>query len=120
MKVVGMITPDVAAKVGLKLTGEVLVYLGESNIAHMKNKHPGEYAAYGQDISNIINHPDYVGRNTKDDSIEFVKEYVMNNEYVKVAVRVSVNGNYYARSLYRLNSNRVKNFIANGKLQKVY
>ena len=44
--------------------------------------------------------------------------FIINNEYVKVAVRISSSGIFYARSLYVLNSNRVKNFINKGTLIK--
>ena len=95
------------------------VYLGESNIVHMKQAHPADYAKYGDCISDILKEPDYVGVNPKDDSIEYVKEYLIDHKYVKVAVRVSTAGRYFARSLYVLNSNRVKNFIAKGTLKKL-
>lgn len=63
-------------------------------------------------------HADYVGINSSDNSIEFVKEYVIDNEFVKVAVRVSRGNKLYARSLYVLNNRRVKNFIAKNTLKK--
>ena len=66
-----------------------------------------------------IGSPDYIGVNQKDDSVEFVKEYFVAGDFVKVAVRVSAKNNYYARSLYILNPNRVKNFIAKGTLVKL-
>lgn len=44
--------------------------------------------------------------------------HIINNEYVKVTVRISFSGIFYARSLYVLNSNRVKNFINKGTLIK--
>ena len=44
--------------------------------------------------------------------------HIINNEYVKVAVRISYSEIFYARSLYVLNSNRVKNFINKGTLIK--
>ena len=84
---------------------------------HMLNKHPADYNKYGQDISQILNAPDYVGLNPSDGSIEYVKEYLINGEYVKVAVRISASGRYYARSLYVLNPNRTKNFIQKGTLK---
>ena len=77
----------------------------------MKNSHPEDYSKYGSYIIDILSKPEYVGINKKDDSIEYVKAFSIDNEYVKVAVRVSNNGVYYARSLYVLNSNRVENFI---------
>lgn len=46
--------------------------------------------------------------------------HIINNEYVKVAVRISSSEIFYARSLYVLNSNRVKNFINKGTLIKAW
>lgn len=95
------------------------IYLGKTNIRHMQNKHPDDFRKYGANISDILNNPDYVGLNPSDGSLEYVKEYRMENEFVKVAVRVSGKNTYFARSLYVLNHNRVKNFIKKGTLIKV-
>ena len=95
------------------------IYIADSNIKHMKTSHPDDFKKYGAELNNIIASPDYVGKNAKDDSIEFTKEFCINGEFVKVAVRVSTRNKYYARSLYVLNPNRVKNFIAKGTLKKL-
>ena len=95
------------------------IYLGQSNIAHMQSSHPSDFAKYGSELINILAYPDYVARNPKDGSLEYVKEFCVNNEFVKVAVRVSTHGMLYARSLYILNSKRVHNFIQKGTLKKV-
>ena len=42
----------------------------------------------------------------------------MNSVFVKVAVRVSARGQLFARSVYRLNTNRVLNFIEKGTLKR--
>ena len=55
------------------------IFLGESNIEHMKNRHPYEFDKYFPDIRKIINNPDYVGQNPKDLSISFVKEYLISS-----------------------------------------
>jgi len=60
-----------------------------------------------------------VGMNPKDGSIEYVREFLLDGEFVKVAVRVSGSGNLYARSMYVLNRQRVQNFIDNGTLKKL-
>ena len=57
--------------------------------------------------------------NAKDGSIEYIKEYRIDDEYVKVAVRVSDNDKYFARSIYVLNKTSVKSFIAKGTLKKL-
>jgi hypothetical protein len=84
----------------------------------MQASHPADFQKYGPDLRVILSTPDYVGQNPSDGSIEFVKEYVLNNEYVKVAVRLSRSDRYYARSLYILNNQRVKRFINKGTLKK--
>ena len=55
----------------------------------------------------------------KDKSVEFVKEVQVGEEYIKAAVRIALSGKYYARSLYLLQNNRVKNFIAKGTLKSL-
>lgn len=115
---IGSFSEDVINLLNLNIPVGTPIYIGDSNIAHMQHSHPTDFIKYGNDIQDIIEHPDYVGRNTKDNSIEFTKEYVVNGEFVKVAVRISMNNVYYARSLYVLNPNRVKNFIAKGTLKK--
>lgn len=93
--------------------------LGESNVEHMKKRHPADYDKYGCDIELILSEPDYVGQNPKDSSIEYVKGYHIDGKYVKVAVRLSAKGTYFARSIYVLNNSRVTNFIAKGTLIKI-
>lgn len=115
---IGSFSAHIINILGLEIEAGTPIYISDSNIAHMKSSHPDDFIKYGNDIESIISNPDYVGKNTKDNSIEFTKEYIINNEYVKVAVRISSSGIFYARSLYVLNSNRVKNFINKGTLIK--
>ena len=68
----------------------------------MQTSHPADFAKYGAELQNILANPDYVGQNPRDGSIEYVKEFLVNGEYVKVAVRLSAGRRYYARSLYVL------------------
>ena len=118
-KEVGKISARVKSLLCSTLQIDQPIYLGDSNVAHMISRHPQDYAKYGQYIPQILAAPDYVGENPKDGSIEYVKEFQIENEYVKVAVRLSGGGTLYARSLYVLNSNRVANFINKGTLKRV-
>ena len=117
-KQVGKLSQRVIELLGLTLSEGRCILLGESNIAHMVSRHPEDYALYGEYIPLILSMPDYVALNTKDESIEYVKEVQMDDVYVKVAVRVSARGQLFARSVYRLNTNRAKNFIEKGTLKK--
>ena len=107
-KQVGKLSQRVIELLGLTLSEGRSILLGESNIAHMVSRHPEDYALYGEYIPLILSMPDYVALNTKDESIEYVKEVQMDDVYVKVAVRVSARGQLFARSVYRLNTNRAK------------
>lgn len=51
-------------------------------------------------MENIIKNPTYLARNEKKKSIEFIKEYKMDNDYVLVAVRVSNHNIHFARTMY--------------------
>lgn len=117
---VGIITQEIINILGItNITPNTPILLGDTNIQHMKTSHPADYKKYGNHITNILCSPDYVGINKKDNSLEYVKEFKIENEFVKVAVRISLNGNIFARSIYILNNNRVNNFINKGTLKKV-
>lgn len=118
-KKIGEFSPELIKILHLDISAGTPIYIADSNIEHMKSSHPKDFQKYGNDIESIIASPDYVGRNIKDDSIEFTKEYLLDGTFVKVAVRVSLQNIYYARSLYVLNANRVKKFIAKGTLIKL-
>ena len=117
-KQVGALCQHVIDLLGLTMKEGQSILLGESNIAHMVSNHPADYALYGEYIPLILSAPDYVALNAKDSSIEYVKEVQVNSIYVKVAVRVSARGQLFARSIYRLNTNRVLNFIEKGTLKR--
>lgn len=117
---IGSIKQEIINILGLAgINANSPIFLGESNIQHMENKHNSVYHKYKSKIPLIIDAPDYVGINPKDSSIEYVKEFELDNEFVKVAVRVSTNGNYFARSMYVLNNNRVQNFIDKNFLKPI-
>ena len=85
----------------------------------MNLKHPADYTKYGKDIAAIIALPDYVGVSSKDGSIEYVKEYGTDGEFVKVAVRVSNNDVLFVRSLYGVNRSKIYKFIESGTLVRI-
>ena len=119
MSKIGSISTQVQALLNFSVNGDCNIYLGDSNIEHMKRKHFQDYQKYGHQIKSILMNPDFVAFNSSDKSVEYVKEFKIDNEYVKVAVRVSNSGKYYARSLYVLNNNRVENFIKRGDLTPI-
>ena len=115
---VGFISQRTVDLLGLKLAGGTPILMGKSNVEHIKNRHPYEFDKYYNDIENILEKPDYVGKNPNDDSILFVKEYKVNSEYIRVAVKVTASKKCYAKTLHLLSTCNVERYIARGTLIK--
>lgn len=104
-QIVGKLNKRVIELLSLSATPNTPIFIGKSNQAHIKNKHPHDYKKYYTYITNILGNPDYIRQNPKDNSLEYVKEFKIDGEFVKVAIRVSSSNKWYVRSLYALNSN---------------
>ena len=76
----------------------------------MREGHPKDFEKYGVDIKNIIKNPAYLAINEKKKSIEFIKEYKLNNEFVLVAVRISNNDVHFVRTMYVMSKDKVKKY----------
>ncbi len=103
----------------LDVTAGTPIYIGESNIEHIKNRHPYEYEIYFSDIEEILAHPDYVGQNPSDKSISYVKIYQYGDEYIRVAVRITPNGIPFVKSLHLLSTCNAERYIERGTLKKI-
>jgi len=86
------------------------IYVGESNLRHMSQRHPKAFKKYGDRISRVISEADWVAL-ADDSSVEFVKMF---GQHIKVAVRISVAGDYYARTLFHVEPNLANNKIKQG------
>ena len=114
MKKIGEITLEVIDKLGLPLDLATPIYIGATNIAHIKSNHNYEYERFYNRLSLLISTADYVRLRKNDNSIEYVK---LVGKHVKLAVRVAGDGNYYVRSLYFIERNRVENLLKKGELK---
>ena len=104
IRLIGILKPEIVNKFGLQ---NDIVYVGQQNIEHIKRKHVDDYNLFFDKLSEIIINPDYVGRHPHNNSIELVKEFLIQEKhYVKVAVRVSKNGILFVRTLYTLNDSK--------------
>lgn len=119
MEIVGYISQSVIETLGLELKPNTPVFIGESNIEHIKSRHPYEYDVYYKDIGTIINSPDYVGLNPKDGSILFVKLFKVNADYVRVAAKITAGGKYFAKTLHSLSTCNTKRYIEKGTLKRL-
>lgn len=119
MEIVGYISQSVIDTLGLSLKPDIPVFIGDSNIEHIKSRHPYEYDVYYKEIGAIINSPDYVGLNPKDKSILFVKLFRMNTDYIHVAVKITSVGKYFVKTLHSLSTCNAERYIEKGTSKKL-
>ena len=116
-KKVGKLSKKVIALLDLQCN-EMPIFLGDANIQHMRNKHNDDYIKYGKYISDIINNPTYVAKNPKQGSVEYIKEYKINNEFVLVAVRLSNKGKWFAKTMFVMTERKKNIYLNNGYAKK--
>lgn len=94
------------------------IFIGNSNLRHMKKQHSEDFNKYGADIPNIIKSPTYLARNEKKKSIEFIKEYKIDDDFVLVAVRVSSQNVHFARTMYIMADEKVRKYFKHNYFYK--
>ena len=117
-KPIGKLDKKIIKLLGLAYKEGQPIILGDANIAHMQRQHSDDFAKYGKDIKNIIANPTYVAKNPNQDSIEYIKEYKIDNEFVLVAVRISSKGNLFARTLFTMTQKKINTYLKNGYAKK--
>lgn len=117
-KQIGKITKKIIDILGLNYKEEKPIFIGEANIIHMAEEHPEDFEKYGASIEDIIKNPTYLARNEKKKSIEFIKEYKVDKEYVVVAVRVSSNNVHFARTMYVMAEEKVEKYFKHNYFYK--
>ena len=96
------------------------IYIGNQNKEHMEKKHSHDYYYYHHLLPNIIENPDYVGIEPKNNSIEYIKEVSIDpNVIIKIAIRVSSNGKYFVRTMYNISDHKIQSALNKGYLFKV-
>jgi hypothetical protein len=119
MRIVGCITQEVIDILKLNVKTNTPIYIGDSNIEHIKNRHRYEFDKYFNDIECILNSPDYVGLNPKDGSVLYVKLYEINGEYIRIAVKITSSGRCFAKTLHLLSTCNAERYIEKGTLKKL-
>lgn len=116
---IGVFNQQVLDILGDNITAGTPIYIGNVNEEHIKNRHPYEYDKYFKDMEYIIEKPDYVGKNPKDNSIIFVKEYKEDEEFIRVGIKISCHGLYFARTLHLLSQCNAERYIEKGNMKKL-
>lgn len=117
-KQIGKVTKKIIKILGLDYKNERPIFIGEANLLHMSEKHPEDFEKYGDYIEDIIKNPTYLARNKKKQSIEFIKVYKTENNFVLVAVRISNRGVHFARTMYVMAEEKVEKYFKHNYFYK--
>lgn len=119
-KIIGNLSKKIIDEFGLSLKEGQPIYIGESNLNHMKSEHPEDFEKYGNRIEEIINNPDYIAKhpNKKNSAIEYIKVYKNeHDEHILVAVRATGKGTLFARTLFVMDDEKVKKYTNKSALK---
>ena len=116
---IGKITKEVIEKLELDIEEDTPIYISDRNMEHIKLKHPEDYDRYSKQIFNILENPTYVAKHPKKESIEYIKRYILNDEYVLVAVRVTKNNINFVRTMFVMNDKKVELYKKGGYFLEV-
>ncbi len=119
LKIVGYLKQEIIDNLKLNTTTDVPIYLGDVNINHIKNKHPYEYECYFDYIEEIIDNPDYYGINPKDKNIMLIKTFEINDNNVRIGIKLTHDGKLYMKTLHMLNSFNFERFLEKGTIKRL-
>lgn len=116
---IGKFSKKIIDLLNLDIPENTEIYIGNQNREHMEKKHSHDYY-YHHLLPNIIENPDYVGIEPKNNSIEYIKEVSIDpNVIIKIAIRVSSNGKYFVRTMYNISDHKIQSALNKGYLFKV-
>lgn len=118
-KQIGKITKKVIDTLNLDIEEDTPIFISETNIEHIKLRHPEDYNKYFKQITNIIENPTYVAKHPNKSSIEYIKKYILDNNYVLVAVRITKNDVNFARTMFVMTDKKVETYKKCGYFKKI-
>ena len=98
----------------LEVEEDTPIFINDNNLKLMGKKHPDDFAKYGADLENIIENPTYISQHPKNGSIEYIKVYKKEQDYVLVAIRISHKQNYYVRTLFVMADEKIYKYWIKG------
>lgn len=107
-----VVTPDIC-------TDEVIIT--DRQIQHIKERHPNDYERFVKYFEEALSCPDYILEANKPNSAMVLKEIELNNEKIKIILRLhtSTDPEGYKNSIItaqRVKERRYKQYIRNGKI----
>ncbi len=116
---IGVIGELIVDMFNLTISTDTPIFIGLNNRIHMENNHREIYLQHSEHMREIIKSPDFVGINPHDNSLEYYKNYGEITVHIKLAVRPTKSGIYFAKTMYDINSNSLKSYLEKGRIKPV-
>lgn len=114
MRNVGFLRQEIIDGLKIDTNVNTPIYLGDTNMEHIKRKHPYEYECYFRYIEDIISNPDYYGINPKDKNIMLIKIFETSENKIRVGIKLANDGKLYMKTLHVLSSVNFERFLQRG------
>jgi hypothetical protein len=98
---------------------EVWIYLLAEDLDKMASKWPTIYLSRISEASKIIKTPDYAAYLEKEDTLYFIKEYLKDGHFQKVALSVKKEGQWHLKELFTLKDDESVRLAQEGILARV-
>ncbi|MDM5292021.1 PBECR2 nuclease fold domain-containing protein [Peribacillus simplex] len=116
---IGEVNDIVINILNLSIDPNAPIFLGETNLKHMRDSHPEDFQKYGHKIAEILETPDFIAKHPRKDSIEYIKVFYdeEKEDHVLVAVRATVRGIQFAKTLFVMADEKVEKYKEKGALK---
>jgi hypothetical protein len=98
---------------------EVWIYLLAEDLDKMASKWPTIYLSRISEAAKIIKSPDYAGYVEKKQTLYFIKEYLKDGRFQKVALSLVKEGQWHLKELFALNEEKSEEIAREGYLARV-
>ena len=89
---VGRVNIDVEKALGLVLTSDVSVYIGEEALNDLASRHPENYLSILEEMAKILKTPDFVASDAKQTHLAYLRFYCRGSEFRKAFLFLTYEG----------------------------
>lgn len=94
----------------------IWVYIGNEEVDQLAVAVPSQYLERLNQASLIIKKPDYVAYVKEKKALYLIREYLKGIQFVKVALELSSQGQFYYQGMYVLSAAKTKELVEKGGL----
>jgi hypothetical protein len=113
---IGKINKELYSKINKDISTDELI-ITDKQIEHINQRHPGVYDKYKNQIIEIVNNPDYIFKDKKENTALVVKQLEGNVELVlRLMTDKDTSYKNSIITMWEISDSRLRNYIRNSKI----